>query len=303
MISSVIAHRVLASIVLITAATGCGDDSSAGSGGGGGDGGPSTTSSTAATVSAASTGSPASSGGGPGSGGAGGGPGTGGGAVGGGDAGGGDTGGGEPASGCLTAEALAVLQDHLDAMSLSAQYLAGHPGAGEATGFLSAPALPSPPAVVGFFATLIAPCDGEAFDYDPYCDGGTCSQIGCTGEGAGWSMTTWAEEAHEGEGFSIATAEVVNTWTEGETGTDVAIAVSATGPDERDWSFVGTGVFAEDGVALEYAFDAWVAGMPASMVWSVDADGTLGEITAGDVVVATIGGPDEHFELTGECPR
>jgi hypothetical protein len=282
---------VLAALLLAAPAA-CGDDTVSGTGGGGG-AGPGATTSTASSTStvATSSASTASAGGGdPGSGGA----------------GGGGTGGGTGGAGatCLPADVLEVLQTHLDDMSASAQYLAGHAGAQEATALLLAPGMPNPPGISGLYATLIGPCtDGEPSEYDPYCDQGTCSQIGCTGEGAGWTMTTWLDEPYEGEGFSITSVEIVNTWTEGDPGTTITIAVEATGPEDRDWSFVGTGALDEDGVSLAYAFDAWVAGRAAAMDWSVTTEGTIGEITAGDVVVATIGGADEHFELTGACPR
>jgi hypothetical protein len=294
--------------VALSAAPACGDDAQQGSGGGGASD-PSTTSatsspastssSTTATTATSASGATTGTGGdsATGTGGAGGDGGAGGEGIGG--AGGS---GGAPGA-CLTADALDALQEHLDAMSASAQQLAGHGGASEATGFLAAPGLPAPPAVTALFATLIAPCDGEAFEYAPYCDEeGACSRIGCTGEGAGWTMTTWAEDAREADGFVIDLAEVVHAWADGATTTDVTITVIASGPEGRDWSFVGAGVFAEDGLELDYAFDAWVAGLPTTMTWSVEQRGaTLGEIRAGDVVVAEIG-DDGHFALTGECP-
>jgi hypothetical protein len=287
------ARPLAALAITFTLVAGCGDDSPAGTGGGGGSDASTTT---ASTTTGSSTSGTTTGAGGDGATGTGGETGTGG-AGGSGDGG---SAGGEPAA-CLTAEALDLLQQHLDEMSRSAELLAGHRSAAEATGFLLAPALPSPPGVGALYASLIAPCDGQAYEYEPYCDQGTCSRIGCTGEGAGWRMTTWIEEPYEGDGFATASAEVVNTWTEDATGTEVAIAVVATGPDDRDWSFVGTGAFDEEGLALAYSFDAWVGGEPAEMLWVVDADGTIGEIAAGDVVVAAIG-DDGHFELTGDCP-
>jgi hypothetical protein len=289
--------RVLAA-ALVLAAIGCGDDSNGttGSSGSGGTGAASTTTvaSTAAATSSADQATSNGSGGSPGAGG-----------EGGSNAGGSEVGaggqGGATAASCLPADTLAVLQEHLDKMSLIAELLAGHPGVQEATGFLTAPALPDPPGVGALYASLIAPCDGEAFEYDPYCDQGTCSRIGCTGEGAGWTMTVWLEEPFEGGGFVIESAEIVNRWTEDDSGTGVTIAVEAIGPEDRDWSFNGAGRFEVDGLSLTYGFDAWVEGAPADMTWSVDADGTIGEILSGDVVVAAL---DEqgHFEPTGFCP-
>ena len=115
-------------------------------------------------------------------------------------------------------------------------------------------------------------------------------------------MTVWLEEPYEGDGFVTSSAEIVNRWTEDDTGTNVTITVDATGPDDRDWSFIGAGRFEVDGLSLTYGFDAWVEGAPAEMTWSVDPDGTTGEIVSGDVVVAVL---DEqgHFEPTGACPE
>jgi hypothetical protein len=261
-------------------AAACGDDTTAGSGGGG-DGTTASTSVTAtSTASSATASSSASSA----------------------AAGTGGSGGGDAAT-CLPDEAIAVLQAHLDEMSSSAELLAGHGGVQEATSLLSAPALPSPPAIAAQYASLFMPCvDGDPSEFEEYCDGGLCSRIGCSGEGASWHVTAWSEEPVENEGFAIETAEIVHAWTEGDdSGTDVTIRYAAAGPDDRNWDFEGQGRFQPDGLSLTYDFAGWVAGHGAEMTWTVTPDGTTGEIVAAGVVVAEV--DDEgHFVATGDCP-
>jgi hypothetical protein len=213
----------------------------------------------------------------------------------------GDTTSGGVADECPSAEVLAAIDQHAHDLVATAGLLAGHPGPSEANGFLLAPGLPSPPAISAVFAgPLIMPCSAP-LSYDPYCEEGRCSQIECTGEGAGWIMHFWLQPASMSGDWDFDDVTVDSLWIDGNPGLTFDIATVSTGPDGVDMSMTGNGEMDLGGMTVTETFPALHDAGPTTLEYTDDAAGFSGQLTIADVVVATVdaGG---HLVPTGECP-
>ena len=202
---------------------------------------------------------------------------------------------------CPSAEVLAAIDQHAHDLVATAGLLAGHPGASEANGFLLAPGLPAPPAISAVFAgPLIMPCSAPLL-YDPYCEEGRCSQIECTGEGAGWIMHFWLEPAFTADDWDFDDVTVDSLWVDGDPGITFDIATVSTGPDGVDMSMMGDGAMDLDGMTVTEVFANLHDAGPTTLEYTDDAVGFSGQLTIADVVVATVdaGG---HLVPTGDCP-
>lgn len=265
---------------LVIALCGCSSESSSDTGSGGAGG------------VAATGGSAGSGAGGTGAGGSGGVSGSG---------GAGGTAGAGGSAECLPPDVLALLDDHLTDVIAAGGLLASHPSEFEATSFLLAAGLPEPPGLVGAFASLFIQCADPGF-FDPYCVDGHCTRIECTGGGPGWVNHAYLEGAlFEGDGFSFSKVEVDNTWGPGDAGTTFTIAVTGTGPLNRDWSVNGTGSLLPSVVTLSEEYPALLGTGAATLSYD-SAAATKGGLTLGGVAIAEIGA-DDHLVSTGNCPN
>ena len=298
---------VVASVFALSA---CGDDSGVSDGSSTGDGTGSTSSPTTvgATTSGAQTSDATSSTGGAGSSSGGadstGADSTGGSATGsdsgsGTDAGDSGTSGGMAAA-CPAADVLAAIDQHAHDLVTTAGLLAGHPSASEATGFLLAPALPSPPAISSIFAgPLIMPCS-TPLTYDAYCADGACSQIECTGDGAGWIMHFWLPAPLVSGGWTFDEVTVDVAWADGAPGVTFDIGAVSTAPNGEDMTMVGSGAMDQAGMTVT---EVWANLDPAGPTTLEYTDGAAfsGDLTIDTTVAATVD-PAGHLVPTGDCP-
>jgi hypothetical protein len=203
---------------------------------------------------------------------------------------------------CLTTEMLQVIEDHIDEIVASAQLNAGHPGELEATGFLLAPGLPSPPAVSNLFAGPLVQGCSTAMMYDPYCDQGNCSRIECTGDGAGWIMHVYLDSPPFTKGdWTFTDARVDESWADGATGVTFTLETKATGPGGVDWSVQGAGEMDLASLVLEETFPKVFPEGPAVLTLDSTPDATTGTIVVEGVTVAETNAQG-HFVVTGACP-
>lgn len=144
-----------------------------------------------------------------------------------------EVGAGEDFTACLPTDVLAAIDRHAMDLVGTAGALAGHPSQVEATGFLLAPALPAPPALAASFAGPLVMTCSEALVYEPSCEEGRCSQLECTGRGAGWRNHLWIEPPVESKGWTIAAVDVSLVWEEGASGTSFTIATPGSSSSPR----------------------------------------------------------------------
>ncbi|MBL8741596.1 MAG: hypothetical protein JNK04_10895, partial [Myxococcales bacterium] len=176
---------------------------------------------------------------------------------------------------------------------------AGHGGTNEAAGFFLAPGLPEPPAIIATFAGLFMACT-EPVLFDPFCDQGRCTQIECTGDGAGWSYHFSLDESVSAEGFALASVNIDHHWADGDSGTTFDFATEATGPADRSWNATGNGALGLDAASIELTFPA-LFGSPAALTYAVTGSSHEGSLAMGGVEIAVVG-PTGTLEATGDCP-
>ena len=209
----------------------------------------------------------------------------------------GGAGGGEPA--CAPADVLEELNEFVAAYSDTVGLLAGQPGPSEATAFYLAPALPDPPAVSATFATLFMTCT-EATTFDPYCELDRCSQLECTGEGAGLDNHYYLDGTVVSGEYSFEQLDIDHHWLDGAEGTTFDMTLVASGPGGRTWDATGTGALDTDSGEIELTFAA-LLGEETVLTFAVTETTHEGSLVAGGVTVASVN--DEGVLVaTGECP-
>ena len=216
-----------------------------------------------------------------------------------GGAGGTDETGGGGAPSCADPAVMAELTDFLSRFEQAASALAGHGASNEAAGFFIAPGLPEPPAIIATFAGLFMACT-EPVLFDPFCDQGRCTQIECTGDGAGWSYHFSLDETVSAAGFSLASVDIAHHWADGESGTTFDFATEATGPGDRSWNATGSGALGQDSATLELTFPT-LFGSPAVLTYEVTESSHEGSLIVDGVEIAAVG-PTGALEPTGDCP-
>lgn len=215
---------------------------------------------------------------------------------------GGSGGAGQGGSSCVDDVTLAILQAHLTELVASAQLMATHPGELEATGFLLLPGLPKPPGIISVFAgPLVQKCSAPS-TYDPFCEEGRCSQIECTGAGAGWEMHHWIEPKPLTTGeWTFDDARADTAWADGATGISFTLSAAAVGPADADWSLQGQGVMDLDLLQVTEAYPGLFAVGAATLDYSSSPQGTTGDLVVAGVTVATTDAQG-HLVATGDCP-
>jgi hypothetical protein len=207
---------------------------------------------------------------------------------------------GDTGDGCLPPEIFAAIDQHAHDLAVTAGFLATHPSASEVTGFMLAPALPEPPALAAQFAgPLIMTCS-EPLLYDEFCEEGRCSQIECTGQGAGWINHMWIEPAIDGDPWSFEEVHIHQMWSGGD-GITFDIETIASGPGGADMSLTGAGVMDTGGMSVLETFPALHRAGPTVLEYADDAGGYSGQLTIADVVVAEVDALG-HLVPTGDCP-
>ena len=188
---------------------------------------------------------------------------------------------------CLDDETLAALNDHAEALRVSAAMLAGHPGALEAIGFFQFVGLEVQRVAV-YAGPLVMKCS-EPNTYDEYCeDDGLCSQIECTGVGTSWEMHFRLDAPAAGD-ISYDEATIDTAWSEGDDGITFTTASAATGPEDLDWSVSATGRMDTDSFELEESYARLVPDGSTSLIIADTSEGVHGGmITIGGEVVATV---------------
>ena len=202
---------------------------------------------------------------------------------------------------CVPDGAFAILEAHLNHVDSVVGLLVGHPSAIEATSLVEVPGFEGPVS----YATLIGPCT-EALTYDEYCDPESqlCSQIECTGAGAGWIVHQRAATTLTRGDFEFESVTSATNWADGSDGFSWT-AGSVASANGNDWSMAGSGDVVADG-------DSWTWTLTESLpaLSTVDAmtlevthspEGGSGTIDVGAVTVATI---DAELNLvpTDACP-
>lgn len=203
---------------------------------------------------------------------------------------------------CLPAEVFLALERHALDLAATAGLLAGHPSEAEVTGFLLAPALPFPPALSASFAGPLVMTCSKPLVYDAFCEEGRCSQIECTGSGAGWLHHLWLEDPVAADGWSFQAVDVYIRWDDGETGTTFTLSTTATSPSGRDVSMMATGVMDPDMLYVEETFPALHPAGVTRLEYIDDASGYRGQLTIDGVEVADVDATG-RLDPTGSCPR
>ncbi len=197
-------------------------------------------------------------------------------------AGNGDDGDDEGDGSCLGVDALAKLNTHAEDLRVSAAMLAGHPGPREAIGFFRFVGLEVQRTAV-YAGPLVMACT-EPLVYDEFCEeDGLCSQIECTGDGAGWEMHFGLQMPTTGE-VAYQSATVDTAWADGADG--IAVAMAA---DAGDWSMTGSGAMDTESFELEETYPSLRAGGPTVLTIADTSEGVHGgTITIGGEVVAEV---------------
>lgn len=203
---------------------------------------------------------------------------------------------------CLPDGAVDVLQRHLEHVDSAVGLLVGHPSSVEAIAFLDAPGFEGP---LNYFS-LFQPC-AEPTLYDEYCDPetGLCSQIECTGDGAGWVVHLRNGRALDAGAFHFEAITGTVAWADGSEGFDWTVASTGTDDGGIDWSTTGAGSVTPSGSSwswtLAEALPAMSPAGPADLTVEHGPSGGSGSVVIGAVTVATIG--DElAITATGDCP-
>jgi hypothetical protein len=196
--------------------------------------------------------------------------------------------GDEETTACLPMEVLAAIDQHATDLAATAAGLAGHPSRVEATGFFLAPGLPAPPALSASFAGPLVMVCSEPLVYDPFCEEGRCSQLECTGRGAGWRNHLWLEQPVQNDGWLIEEVDVSIVWEEGGTGTSFTIETIATAPNGRDASMTANGVMDVDTLGVVERFTELHPEGETKLVYIDDPSGHRGRLTIDDEMGAEV---------------
>ena len=207
--------------------------------------------------------------------------------------------GGASSISCAGEDLLSVLSAHALDLENTASLLAGHPSEREATNFLLAPGLTGPPALAASFANLFETCT-MALEYQEYCDGELCSLLACTGEGAGWRATTRLEHPVTLDEFEFEDVRVTTEWSEGSSGITFSIAVTATGPNDVDWSLTGTGAMDTDSFEVSETFEGLLPGGRTRFEARGSSDTLTGSLIFEGTTIAEF--EDEHLLPSAACP-
>lgn len=200
------------------------------------------------------------------------------------DAGGPDA---SAASAYPSAAVLALLDEHIAQLGGAAGMIAGHPGDREATGFYLFPGLD--PGTLAIFAGPLVMACSTAMSYDEYCGDGDlyCSQIVCTGQGAGWIMHLRLQQPTTSGEFQFTTATIDNSWMDMDVGTDFTIAAAITGPGGVDFSFTGSGRMDPEAMELTKTYPSLVEAGPLVITFTETPMSQTGEAKVGTETVAT----------------
>lgn len=213
----------------------------------------------------------------------------------------GEDGGDEDLTACVPTDVFTAIERHALDLVGTAGLLAGHPSEAEVTGFLLAPGLPAPPALSASFAGPLVMTCSEPLVYDRFCEEGRCSQIECTGLGAGWRHHLWLEAPVQSDGWAIEEVDVSIVWEEGATGTWFSIATTGSGPEETDMTMTAAGLMDVDELVFAEEFPGLHPAGVTRLAYTDDSTGYRGQLSIGDVVVAEVdvtGG----LTPTGDCP-
>jgi hypothetical protein len=213
----------------------------------------------------------------------------------------GGVGGDEDRTACLPTDVFTALDRHLLDLASTAGALAGHPSESEVTGFLLAPGLPTPPALFASFAGPLVMTCSEPLVYDSFCEEGRCSQIECTGRGAGWGHHLWLEEPVPSDGWVIEAVDVSIVWEEAATETWFSISTTAIGPEETDMTMTGAGLMGDDALVFSEQFPGLHRAGVTRLAYTDDATGHRGQLSIDDVVVAEVDATGSLVP-TGDCP-
>ena len=201
-------------------------------------------------------------------------------------------------SSCVPDGAFAVLQAHLLHVDSALGLLVGHPGDREAISFQEAPGFEGPLN----YMTLIGPC-AEAMSYDEYCDPETslCSQIECTGQGAGWIVHQRNDGPLTAGDFAFTALTSATRWVDGAEGFDwTASSAGTAGTD--DWTTSASGSVIPNGDTWEWTLSETLPGL--SSAGPIDLAVThpgAGALTIGESTIATIDG-ELAITVTDTCP-
>lgn len=209
--------------------------------------------------------------------------------------------GDEGRTACLPTDVFTAIDRHVLDLASAAGALAGHASEAEVTGFLLAPGLPAPPALFASFAGPLVMTCSEPLVYESFCEEGRCSQIECTGRGAGWRNHLWIEDPVQSEGWAIEEVDVSIIWEDGATDTWFSIATTAIGPEETDMTMSAAGVMDIDELVFSEQFPGLHPAGVTRLAYTDDATGHRGQLSIDDVVVAEVdvaGG----LTPTGDCP-
>lgn len=187
---------------------------------------------------------------------------------------------------CAPEEVLLELNAFLSVFESAIEAVAGHASSNEATGFFLAPGLPQPPSTPGEFASIFMPCT-RATLFVPYCTMGRCTQLECTGDGAGWVNHFTLEQPLEARGFRFEELAIEHHWTDGADGTTFDYALTASGPEDRGWDATGSGALDPMSGEIELTFPALLGGTGV-LTFSASMDGYSGALLAADTAVATV---------------
>jgi hypothetical protein len=182
-------------------------------------------------------------------------------------------------TGCLEPATLTTLDMHIELMRAVAAMLAGHPGEREATGFFIFPELDVQRVAV-YAGPLVETCS-TAMSYDEYCEeDDLCSQIECTGEGAGWIMHfRLAQPAGD---YTSATVDV--SWLDAATGVTFETASSAGA-----WSVTGDGAMDTTMSMTHESYPSLLAAGTIEVMVSDTSEGVhTGSVTVGGEAIATV---------------
>lgn len=191
-----------------------------------------------------------------------------------------------------------VLERHITDLTGIAGLVAGHPGPTEAPSFFTAPGFDM--SKVAFAGPLVETCS-QASMYDAFCEEDHCSQIFCTGLGAGWRVRTWLDPTPGIQGaFTYDSVDVDVTWADGAPGTSFVLTASAS-RGEEDWSVMGQGTMDLTTMTVEETFPGLVPG--ASVVLNDTAvEGVhAGGLTVDGVEIAIVT-PEGHLQPIVQCP-
>ncbi|MCB9569364.1 MAG: hypothetical protein H6710_19475 [Myxococcales bacterium] len=192
---------------------------------------------------------------------------------------------------------LAVLSDHLGALATMAGALHNEVGAGTGGGFLAAPGLGELSEVLTI--TLKEPCAG-ADALDPVCEGASCGQLVCSGDGAGWSFNAWLDAIPTQAGdFTFSELSVVVSWVDGADEVSFQILSKATrGPES--WSVSANGTIQGGAFEIVALLPELIDGAETVLVASGGGGAFSGQLEVNGVDVALVG-DGAGMTPTGAC--